>query len=134
MEQYLKYKNILDDELELDQKHLHVVVDTNAFLSDLSFLEKLIKINSKSKSLRSWSSKPDLKPFPDYGSPIILVRYIVLQGLMLSSQFQSHFESKLASSSTKAKAAIHFLNERVKDHHTTKAVVKESSENMGSKQ
>lgn len=63
MEQYLNYKNPLDDELELDQKHFHVVVDNNVFLSDLSPIDKLIKINSKSESLRSWSFEPDLKPF-----------------------------------------------------------------------
>lgn len=51
MEQYLNYKNLLNDELEFDQKYFHVVVDTNVFLSNLSFIEKLIKINFKSESI-----------------------------------------------------------------------------------
>lgn len=54
MGQYLTYKNLLNDELEFDQKYFHVVVDTNVFLSDLSFIEKLIKINFKSEFLCFW--------------------------------------------------------------------------------
>lgn len=56
-----------------------------------------------------------LTPFlPDYGSPIIVVPYIVLQEL---DNIKSRFESKFVSLSTKAKTAIHFLNERLKNHH-----------------
>lgn len=49
MEQYLNYKNLINDEQEIDQKYFYVVVDTNVFLSNLDFIEKLIKINFKSE-------------------------------------------------------------------------------------
>lgn len=49
MEQYLNYKNLINDEQEIDQKYFFVVVDTNVFLSNLEFIGKLIKINFKSE-------------------------------------------------------------------------------------
>lgn len=49
MEQYLSYKNLLNDEQEFDQKYFYVVVDTNIFLSNLEFIDKLIKIRFKSE-------------------------------------------------------------------------------------
>uniref|UniRef100_A0A336MH81 CSON001374 protein n=1 Tax=Culicoides sonorensis TaxID=179676 RepID=A0A336MH81_CULSO len=96
MEQYLNYKNLINDE-EIDQKYFNVVVDTNVFLSNLEFIERLIKIN-----------------FKNYGSPIIVVPYIVLQEL---DNIKSRFESKFMTLSVKAKSAISFLNEKFKDHH-----------------
>lgn len=115
MEQYLNYKNLLNDE-EIDQKYFYVVVDTNVFLSNLEFIEKLTKINFKSEC--PWIcffvivSNFDL--ILDYGFPVIIVPYIVLQEL---DKIKSRFESKFTSLSTKAKSAIHYLNAKLKDHH-----------------
>ncbi|XP_063707175.1 transcriptional protein SWT1 [Culicoides brevitarsis] len=97
MEQYLNYKNLINDEQEIDQKYFYVIVDTNVFISDLDFVEKLIKIN-----------------FKNFGHPVIIVPYIVLQEL---DKIKSRFESKFMTLSLKAKSAIHFLNEKLKEHH-----------------
>lgn len=48
IEQYLKYKNLLNDQ-QFEQKCFYTVVDTNVFLTNLSYVASLPKINYKSK-------------------------------------------------------------------------------------
>lgn len=66
--------------------------------------------------LRPISIKTLIQPFffTDYGHPVIIIPYIVLQEL---DKIKSRFESKFTSLSAKAKAAINYLNERLKGHH-----------------
>lgn len=48
--EYLKYKDILNADV-FDEKHFYIVVDTNVFLADLTYIESLSKMNFPSKNL-----------------------------------------------------------------------------------